>query len=118
LVVIDYTEKMAILAVTKDQQKEEIVGVGRYAIEEGSHTANVAFVVRDDYQNQGIGRELLSYLTYLAKRQGLLGFSAEVLVDNRRMLRLFRNFEQEGFDIERKIELGVFYLKITFRDVS
>ena len=37
------------------------------------YTADVALVVRDDCQNKGIGAELLSYLTYLAKKQGLLG---------------------------------------------
>ena len=32
----------------------------------------IALVIRDDYQDKGIGTELLSYLTYLAKRNGLL----------------------------------------------
>lgn len=117
-VIIDYTEKMAILAVIRHEEKEEIVGVGRYFIEKSNHTANVAFAVRDDYQNKGIGRELLSYLTYLAKKQGLLGFTAEVLSDNKPMLHLFREFEKNGFNIEKKIESGVFYFRIAFRDIS
>jgi len=118
LVIIDYTEKMAILATLRHEEKEEIVGVGRYGIEEGTHTANVAFAVRDDYQNKGVGRELLSNLTYLAKRRGFLGFTAEVLADNKPMLHLFREFEKKGFDIEKKIEAGVFYFRIGFRDMQ
>jgi len=118
LVVIDYTEKMALLVTLRHEEKEEIVGVGRYVIEEGTHTANVAFAVRDDYQNKGVGRELLSHLTYLAKRRGLLGFTAEVLVDNKPMLHLFREFEKKGFDIEKRIEAGVFYFRIGFRDLT
>jgi GNAT superfamily N-acetyltransferase len=70
-------------------------------------------VVRDDYQNIGIGTELLAYLTYLAKRQGLLGFTAEVLLENRPMLHLFENM---GFDIEKRSEEGVYELKMGFRD--
>jgi ribosomal protein S18 acetylase RimI-like enzyme len=68
--------------------------------------------------NKGIGRQLLSYLTYLARRPGLLGFTAEVLVDNRPMLHLLRLFEQMGFEIERKMESGVSELKIVFKGIS
>ena len=61
----------------------------------------------------GIGRELLSYITYLARRQGLLGFTAEVLTRNRPMLRLF---EKMGFDIEKMREEGVYELRMGFKE--
>lgn len=110
-VVIDYTRQMVILAVIQKGEKEEVLGVGQYSIDETNHTAEVAFAVRDDSQNRGIGTELLAYLTYLAKRQGLLGFSAEVLVENRPMLHLF---EKMGFEIEKRREEGVYELKMAF----
>jgi len=113
--VIDYTQKMIILAVIEKGKKEEIVGLGQYAIVENTHTGDLALVVRDDYQSKGIGRELLSYLTFLAKKQGLLGFTAEVLADNKPMLHLFDLFGKMGFDIEKKMEAGVLELKIAFR---
>jgi RimJ/RimL family protein N-acetyltransferase len=111
-VIIDYTVEMVILAVLQEEEKEEIVGVGQYAIDETTHTAEVAFAVRDDYQGRGIGTELLTYLTLLAKRRGLLGFTAEVLVENTRMLRLF---EKMGFDIQKRMELGTYELRMAFR---
>ncbi len=77
-----------------------------------SHTAEVALVVRDDHQDKGVGTELLSYLTQLAQRQGLLGFTAEVLFENAPMLHLF---EKMGFDIQRKSGAGVVELRIGFR---
>jgi acyl-CoA hydrolase/GNAT superfamily N-acetyltransferase len=110
--VIDYTTDMVILAILQEEEKETIVGVGQYGIYEQSHTAEAAFAVRDDYQGLGIGRELVSYMTYLAQRQGLLGFTAEVLQENRHMLHLF---ETAGFDLEKKIDEGVYYLKMAFR---
>jgi acyl-CoA hydrolase/GNAT superfamily N-acetyltransferase len=111
-VVIDYTKQTVILAVIAEAGKEKIVGVGQYGIIEATHTAEVGFAVRDDYQGQGIGSELLSYLTYLAKRQGLLGFFAEVLLENRPMLHLFH---QMGFDIQQRREEGVYELQMMFR---
>lgn len=111
-VIIDYTTEMFIVACLKEGEMERIVGLGQYYINENNHTAEVAFVTRDEHQGKGIGRELLAYLTYLAKREGLLGFTAEVLVENRTMLHLF---ETMGFDIQKQNEQGVYQLKLTFR---
>ncbi|HOO53214.1 MAG TPA: GNAT family N-acetyltransferase [Methanothrix sp.] len=65
-------------------------------------------------RGKGIGTKLLHHLTYLAKRRGLLGFSAEVLSSNQPMRRLF---EKIGFDIEKRREEGVYGLKMKFREV-
>jgi GNAT superfamily N-acetyltransferase len=51
--------------------------------------AEVAFVVRDDWQNRGIGSFLLKHLATIAKRNGIRGFTAEVLRANRAMQRVF-----------------------------
>jgi len=111
-VIIDYQTQVELLAVMGEEGKEEIIGAGQYAIDKAAHAAEVAFAVRDDYHNQGIATELLSYLTYLAKRQGLLGFTAEVLVENKPMLHVF---EKMGFDMVKKIESGVYELKMGFK---
>lgn len=114
-VIIDYTKDMEILAVVVEEgnkEKETIVGLGQYNIIEDTHTAEVAFVVRDEYHNNGIGAELLSYLTYLAKKQGLLGFVAEVLGHN---VSVFHLFEKMDFEIEKSLDDGVYELKTTFR---
>jgi len=111
-VVIDYIEEMIILAVTGEGETEKIHGIAQYGIDKNSHTAEVAVVVRDEFQGKGIGTELLSYVTYMGKRQGLLGFTAEVLIDNKPMMTLFEN---GGFDIEKRREEGVYELKLAFR---
>ncbi len=113
-VVIDYTREIVILASIQHQETEEIVGLGQYGIDESTHTAEVAIAVKDAYHNHGIGTELLSYLTLLAKRYGLLGFTAEVLVENQPMLHLF---EKMGFDLEKRIAEDVYELKMLFREV-
>jgi GNAT superfamily N-acetyltransferase len=111
-VIIDYTKEISVLAIIGSQENEIIVGLGQYGIDEATHAAEVAVAVRDDYQKRGIGTELLSYLTYLAKREGLLGFTAEVLVENNAMLQVF---EKGGFDITRQVEAGVYHLKMAFK---
>jgi len=114
-VVIDYTKEMVILATKQKDEKEEILGLGQYSIYENSLTAEVAFLVKDQWQNMGIGTELLSYLTYLAKKQGLSGFTAEVLRENTPMLHLFKSM---GFDIDKQSDSETFELKMTFIGMS
>jgi len=114
-VVIDYTNEMIILAVVKKEEVEEVVGVGQYGIYPNSHTAEVALVVRDDHQGKGVGTAVLSYLTELAQKEGLMGFNAEVLMENASMMHLF---EKMGFDIQRRTEEGVIELRMGFRSTN
>jgi acyl-CoA hydrolase/RimJ/RimL family protein N-acetyltransferase len=111
-VIIDYTKEITLLAVSQEGNTEVTLGIGQYSLNEGTHTAEVAFVVGDKYQNQGIGTELLSYLTFLAKRQGLLGFTAEVLWGNKAMLHVF---EKMGFDTEKRRDEGMIELTMIFK---
>jgi RimJ/RimL family protein N-acetyltransferase len=111
-VIIDYTKEISLLAILQRDNRDEIVGLGQYSLNEGTHTAEIAFIVSDQYQNQGIGTEMLSYLTFLAKRQGLLGFTAEVLWENRMMLHVF---EKMGFDMEKRRDEGIIELTMMFK---
>jgi acyl-CoA hydrolase/GNAT superfamily N-acetyltransferase len=111
--VVDYANSMMILAIVEGDSKETIAAIGQYEINEKMHTAEVAIVVKDEYQNKGVGYDLLTYLTRLARRRGLLGFTAEVLVDNKPMLDLFKNM---GFDTEKRNEEEVYEMRMMFRD--
>ncbi len=110
-VIIDHTKALSIV-VTASDNTGVILAYGQYEIDEAVHFAEVAFVVRDGYQNKGIGIELLSYLTYIAKREGLLGFTATVLMENKPMMHIF---EKGEFDMVKKIEAGIYDLKMPFR---
>jgi ribosomal protein S18 acetylase RimI-like enzyme len=104
---------MFLLATMQESEREIILGLGQYWIDEETHTGDIAFVVLDNYHRQGIGEELLTYLTLLAKKQGLLGFTAEVLVDNIPMQNLFN---KAGFDIAKRINENLYELKMLFRE--
>ncbi|MGB3919847.1 GNAT family N-acetyltransferase [Methanothrix sp.] len=111
LAAVDYFQKMVLLAVREEDGMESICGLGQYDINSDMFTADVALVVRDDCQNHGIGGELLAYLTYLAKRQGLLGFTAEVLAGNDPVFHLFKRM---GFAVSKRRDSGVYELVAMF----
>ena len=95
---IDDTKAMIILEVVEEEGREMAVGLGEYCLDEDRLWANVAFAVRDALQNRSIGTDLLAFLIHVARRQGLVGLTAEVLKENERVLRVF---EKMGMAIER-----------------
>lgn len=110
--IIDFTKEMVIVAIHKKEEKlEKIVGVAQYGVDESNHTAEAAFVIKDEFQRKGIGTVLLSYLTFLAKTNGLLGFTAEVLMENQGMINLFQKLFP---NLEKRIIEGVYELRMTF----
>jgi len=110
-VIIDYSHEIVILACVVKNDMEVIVGIGQYVKWDDKNYADVAFAVQDDYQGKGIGTELLDYITLLAKNEGLQGFTADVLGENRPMQALF---DKMGYHVEKKIEDGVYEYTITF----
>lgn len=109
-VAVDYSRKMVILALVGQEENAAVVGLGQYIMDDKTHTAEVALVVRDNYQRHGVGREIQAYLTYLAKKSGLLGFTAEVLEDNEAALTLL---EKMGYEVVSK-EGGTYDMKLMF----
>jgi acyl-CoA hydrolase/RimJ/RimL family protein N-acetyltransferase len=110
--VIDYDKQMVLLALLESEEHEELIGIGQYNINGDTHMGDVAFVVRDDHQRQGVGCELLKYLTYVGKRFGLMGFTAEVLSDNQPMKKLFK---ETGFKEKRRPGDDMYEYTLLFR---
>ncbi len=94
-VFINHRADVAIVATMPAPQGEEIIAIGRYYLDDKTNRAEVAFVVRDDWQNRGIGSFLLRHLATIARRNGIGGFTAEVLRDNRPMQRVFQKYDSK-----------------------
>jgi GNAT superfamily N-acetyltransferase len=73
--------------------------------------AEIAFVVRDEWQNRGIGSALFKHLTLIARRNGISGFTAEVLKTNRAMQKVIA---KSGFDVTSMPSSDVYSFRIKF----
>jgi GNAT superfamily N-acetyltransferase len=98
LVLVDYASNMMTLAIIEDKEEETIAGIGQYNLNRDMLTAEVAQVVKDEYQNIGVGHKLLVYLTHLARKRGTLAFTAEVSAE-KPMINLLESME---FDIMKR----------------
>jgi acyl-CoA hydrolase/GNAT superfamily N-acetyltransferase len=88
-VYIDHRNDVTLVATLPSPAGEEIIAMGSYYLDTKTNVAEVAFVVRDEWQNRGIGTQLLAYLIRIARRNGIRGFTAEVLTDNKAMQAVF-----------------------------
>jgi GNAT superfamily N-acetyltransferase len=70
-------------------QDGRLVGVGACEAAGKPGVAEVAFAVADDMHGCGIASLLLEHLVWRARRRGVRAFTAETLVENSAMLRVF-----------------------------
>jgi acetyltransferase len=88
---IDYQRHMAFAVTTVSDGVEQFVGVGRYVIDAATLDADVALVLADVWQGQGLGRRLLATLLEHAQAAGVREAVGVVLATNKAMLRLARS---------------------------
>jgi acetyltransferase len=88
---IDYRRHMAFAVIAVNDGVEQFVGVGRYVIAAATLSADVALVLADAWQGQGLGRRLLATLLEHAQTAGVREVVGVVLATNVAMLRLARS---------------------------
>lgn len=89
LAAVDQTRDLALGIFSEQQGRQELRAIGRYYLDEGGKSAEVAFVVHEENRHMGMAGFLLGELAVVAKRRGISGFWASVLADNRAMAGLF-----------------------------
>ncbi len=100
IVDTDGHDRFALLAEIDD----EVIAVGRWMRTETQPDPEVAFLVEDRYQGNGIGTALLVMLADAAREAGYRQLTASVLGDNRHMLRVF---DESGYDVNRSLSDSV-----------
>jgi len=105
---VDFKSHVALVASAEEGGQAVIAAGGRYIVQNPG-TAEVAFVVTDQYQGQGIGAALLRHLAVLGRGAGLKEFTAEVLPENLPMLKVF---EKSGLKSSTKRKPGVVHVTL------
>ncbi|HXR14936.1 MAG TPA: bifunctional acetate--CoA ligase family protein/GNAT family N-acetyltransferase [Terriglobales bacterium] len=103
---LDYDREIAIVAdhTVPDSGEHEILAIGRLSKLHGKNAAEVALLVRDEYQHRGLGIELLRRLIQVARDEHLDSIQAYMLSQNIEMRNLI---EKLGFQVEPADEDGV-----------
>ena len=113
-VTLDYHDDMALVALVADGGAERIVAVARYHRNPATHWAEIAVVVMEAYRRRGLAGFLLRHLTRVAAEQGIIGFEATVLPENRAMLNLLLQLARPT---ESRTENGVTLVRFELSNV-
>ena len=94
----DYDHELAMVAVHTMARDEEILGVGRLSRDPLQNQSELAVVVADDVQHQGVGTELVCALISIGRQEGYHRLIAHMLPEN---LAIRRLLAKHGFAIRR-----------------
>jgi ribosomal protein S18 acetylase RimI-like enzyme len=112
---VDYQRTLSIVGTVSESGRERLIAEGRYVRHHDRPWADVAFVVDENYQRVGIASFLLTMLIRVAREQRIEGFTADVLADNKAMLKVF---EKASFPIRAVLECGIYNLTIPFENAE
>jgi GNAT superfamily N-acetyltransferase len=103
---------MSIVGLIGEPGEGRIIAEGRYVRLHDLPYADVAFVVDENYQGNGIATFLFQMLVGIAKEKGIEGFKADVLATNKSMLKIFES-AGDG-PIQAVMDRGIYKLTIPF----
>jgi RimJ/RimL family protein N-acetyltransferase len=107
---VDFVGHVAPVAELEENDRGAIIGGGRYVLVEPGK-AEVAFVVVDRYQEQGVGTALMRHLAAIARHAGLKELTAEVLAENISILKVFK---KSGLRVRTTRDAGVIHVALRF----
>lgn len=111
-VYIDHRNEVSFVATVPAAYGDEIIATGGYFLDPTTNRAEVAFVVRDTWQGRGIGSFLMRYLITVAKRNGIAGFTAEVLRPNKAMQAVLH---KSGSEVRSRLSGDVYHFDLDFK---
>jgi acyl-CoA hydrolase/RimJ/RimL family protein N-acetyltransferase len=110
-IYIDHRNEVAIVGTVPEAHGDELVAVARYYLNPKTNRAEVAFIVRDDWQDRGVGTFMLKHLIAIARRSGISGFTAEVLKENRPMQSVL---QKSGCKVKSSLNEDVYSFELEF----
>jgi len=108
---VDFRDRVALVM----ELRADFVAWASYERWPGRDDADVAFLVDAEHQGKGIATLLLEHLAAIARTNGVKRFTADVLSDNRPMLRVF---SRAGWPVQRHFESGVTDLEFPLTDTE
>ncbi|MEU8513003.1 GNAT family N-acetyltransferase [Kitasatospora sp. NPDC048722] len=107
----DFVNRVALAVVVRDRfiatvRYDRIDAEGRPS--DTGTDAEVAFLVQDAHQGRGVASALLEHIAAVAQERGIRRFQAEVLPENRKMVKVFTD---AGYTQHRSFADGVVHLE-------
>jgi RimJ/RimL family protein N-acetyltransferase len=87
---VDYENEMAFVAVIGERENEKVIGSSFYVVDCSDNLAEVAYMIRPEWQKCGLGSALQQRMIEYALSKDLRGFKANILVENIKMQEVIK----------------------------
>jgi len=94
---VDYENEMAFVAVIGERENEKVIGSSFYVVDCSDNLAEVAYMIRPEWQKCGLGSALQQRMIEYAQSKELRGFKANILVENIKMQNVIKKGENVSF---------------------
>jgi len=94
---VDYENEMAFTAVIGERENEKVIGSSCYFVDSRDNLAEVAYMIRPEWQKCGLGTALQQRMTEYAKSKDLRGFKACMLAKNIKMQKVIQKGNKVTF---------------------
>jgi acyl-CoA hydrolase/GNAT superfamily N-acetyltransferase len=109
----DYAASVAL--VVCEPVNGDLVAMAQYEVDPGTGYADIAFVVRDDWQRLGLGTRLMRRMIEIGRAKGVAGFTADVLPQNLPMMLVF---QQSGLTVQSRFDGAAYHLSMSLGEVE
>lgn len=106
----NYPSEFALVGIIKEDGKDAIVAIARYAYIDHYGNTELGVTVRDDWQHLGIGKALVKKVFDVGKENGIFRFMARVHPDNKIMMQIFLEL---GYELKYSLKCGIFEVDIS-----
>jgi RimJ/RimL family protein N-acetyltransferase len=109
----DSDSEVVLIVTIGSGGTETVIGSGRYVVQAGgesARSAEVAFMVEEDYHGLGIAGRLLKHLADVARARGIARFEASVLPGNKAMQAVFA---RSGLPMQKRTVDGEVHVTLT-----
>jgi RimJ/RimL family protein N-acetyltransferase len=106
-------DDMSIIAEVSENGGGSIIALMNFVKTDKEKNAEIAIVVRDDFQNRGLGTSMLNCLSDIAKSYRINKIVADIDAGNRRVFHLI---QRSGFPSEINIKSGVAHAEVNINE--
>ena len=109
---MDFDRHATLVATIGAPGDETVIAGGSYSTHagaDGAPSAEIAFLVEEDYRGNNLAGRVLAHLATIARGQGIRRFEADVLAENKAMLVVF---ERSGLPMRKSRDGGVLHVTL------
>ena len=116
IMAVDPMRDVMLVVTVGAGAQEAIIASGRFVAapdRSAVRSGEIAFMVEEDYQGQGIAGRLLRQLVAIARNKGIVEFEADVLAENKAMLAVFA---RSGLPMRKRRDGGVVHVTLSLSE--